>query len=160
MKAAVCQPLIRDLALQKPGGVRLDVALEALFHGPVLSLFSLAGRATRGQSRGWKAREVRGFGLREARGRAKVAPGVGRGRASCGGGSVTVGDGRVCLWVFSVLPSTCGNPLQSKCSEGAGCLKSVRFSANEVCLVVDPLDVVVSEPVAGRHQGLAARAFA
>ena len=45
VKGAALQPLIGDLAFQQHGGVHLDVVLMALFRGPVLGFFAMAGWA-------------------------------------------------------------------------------------------------------------------
>ena len=46
-EGTVGQLLVEDLAFQKPGGLHLNRSLEALFRGPVLSLFPMAKRAAR-----------------------------------------------------------------------------------------------------------------
>ena len=45
MKGTVRQLWFGHLAFQKPSGLHLDVVLEALFRGAVLSLFAVAGLA-------------------------------------------------------------------------------------------------------------------
>ena len=67
MKAAVCQPLSMDLAFQKPGGLHLDVVLDALFRGPFLTLFAVAGWAASDRAELWREGQ-REAGLRSTRG--------------------------------------------------------------------------------------------
>ena len=51
VEGTIGQPLVGDLSFQEPCGVHLNAGLETLFRGPVLSLFPIAGWATRDRSK-------------------------------------------------------------------------------------------------------------